>query len=69
MKDGYHLCSYSELYSGGYLVARKNGWFKFNTEVWTRESQGELDKLAETNDIGNPNIFENGSLLHRSLKN
>lgn len=57
-KDAYHLCSYSELYSGGYLVARKNGWFKFNTEVWVRESQNELDKLAGTNEVGNPNILK-----------
>lgn len=57
-QEGYHLCSYSELYSGGYLVARKNGWFKFNTEVWARETQGELEKLADKEDLGNPNIMK-----------
>lgn len=56
--EGYHMCSYSELYSGAYLIARKNGWFKFNTEVWARESQSELEKNAGTNEIGNPNIMK-----------
>ena len=57
-QEAYHLCSYSELYSGGYLVARKNGWFKFNTEVWARESQTELQKMSEANEVGNPNILK-----------
>jgi hypothetical protein len=57
-QDGYHLCNYSELYSGAYLVARKNGWFKYKTEVWARESQSELQKLSESNEIGNPNILK-----------
>lgn len=57
-QENYHLCSFSELYSGGYLIARKNGWFKFNTEVWARESQTELELLANKNEIGNPNILK-----------
>jgi hypothetical protein len=59
-QEKYHLCSYAELYSGGYLVARRNGWFKFNTEVWARESQTELQKLSENtgNEVGNPNILK-----------
>ena len=39
-------------------MARKSGWFKFNTEVWARESQNELEKNAGTNEIGNPNIMK-----------
>lgn len=57
-QENYHLCSFDELYSGGYLVARKNGWFKFDTEVWARESQTELDKMAKSNDVGNPTIMK-----------
>lgn len=57
-QESYHLCSYSELYSGAYLIARKNGWFKFNTEVWARESQKELESLADKNEVGNPNILK-----------
>lgn len=56
--EGYHMCSFSELYSGGYLIARRNGWFKYNTEVWARESQTELEKQKETNEIGHPNILK-----------
>ncbi len=51
-----HLCNYSELYSGAYLIARKNGWFKFNTEVWARESQVELQKATETEEYSNQDI-------------
>jgi hypothetical protein len=55
-QEGYHLCSFSELYSGAYLVARKNGWFKFNSEVWARESQNELEKMEDKENIGDPNL-------------
>jgi len=54
----YHMCSFEELYSGGYLLARKNGWFKFGTEVWTRESKEEMEKKKKENEIGNPNIMK-----------
>jgi len=56
--ETYHLCSYSELYSGAYLVARKNGWFRYNTEVWARESQNELQKISDSGDMGNPEIIK-----------
>ena len=58
--DSYHLCSYSELYSGGYMVARRNGWFKYNTEVWARESQTELERLSHKKEVelGNPKILK-----------
>jgi hypothetical protein len=56
----YHLCSYSELYSGGYMLARRNGWFKYNTDVWARESQTELEKLSTSKEkeLGNPKILK-----------
>jgi len=56
--DSYHLCSFSELYSGGYMSARKNGWFKYQTEVWPRENQQELEKQAKTNEVGNKTIMK-----------
>lgn len=56
--DTYHLCSFSELYSGGYNSARKNGWFKYNTEVWARESEADLDKNSKTNEIGNKIVMK-----------
>lgn len=56
--ENYHLCSYSELYSGAYLLARKNGWFKFNTDVWARESLAELEKIKENESLGDPNILK-----------
>ena len=37
-KLNFHLCTYTELFSGAYLTARKNGYFKCNTEVWAKES-------------------------------
>ncbi len=64
-QEGYHVCSYSELYSGAYLMARKNGWFKFSTEVWARESQTEMQKLAETNELGNP---DGAAQIYNNLK-
>ena len=54
----YHMCSFEELYSGGYLLARKNGWLKFGTEFWTRESKEEMEKKKKENEIGNPNIMK-----------
>mgnify|MGYP006879934396 CR=1 FL=1 len=57
-QEGYHLCSYSELYSGGYQVARLNGWFKFSTDVWARESQSELEQMVNKDDLGNPNVMK-----------
>jgi len=56
--ENYHLCSYSELYSGAYLLARKNGWFKFNTNVWARESLAELEKMKEKESLGDSNILK-----------
>lgn len=53
---GYHMCSYSELYAGAYLNARRNGWFNFDTEIWVRESQAEMDLKKDENEIGNPGI-------------
>lgn len=54
----YHLCSYSELYSGAYLIARKKGWFKFNSEIWARESIAELEKIDDKESLGNQNILK-----------
>jgi hypothetical protein len=56
-QDGYHLCSYAELYSGGYQTARKNGWFRFSSEVWARESDS-VDELQNKDDLGNPNVMK-----------
>jgi hypothetical protein len=57
-KEGYHLCSFSELYSGGYQIARSNGWFKFSSDVWARESLNELEEMIDKNDLGNPNVLK-----------
>lgn len=35
--DFYHLCSLKELYAGAYHIARIMGWFRLNTEIWTRQ--------------------------------
>jgi hypothetical protein len=56
--ESYHLCSFSELYSGGYLVARKNGWFNYNMDVWARESQTEIQKMAEAKIDNSKNILK-----------
>lgn len=56
--EGYHMCSYNELYAGGYLAARRNGWFKYTTDVWARESKEELEKNSKVNEIGDPNIVK-----------
>jgi hypothetical protein len=40
------------------MSARKNGWFKYQTEVWARESQADLDRLAKTNEVGNKTIMK-----------
>lgn len=56
--NDYHMCSYAELYSGAYMMARKNGWFKFNTDIWTRQTSAELEKNKESNEIGNPVIMK-----------
>ena len=45
--NNYHLCSYSELYSGAYLIARKNGLFKTNQDVWAKEENS--DDSSQTN--------------------
>ncbi|MCQ2818553.1 MAG: LamG domain-containing protein [archaeon] len=55
-EEGYHMCSYDELYAGAYLVARRNGWFQFKTDLWTRQTEAELDKSAALNEIGDPKI-------------
>ena len=36
---GYHLCTSIELHSGGYQVARANGWVNWNSRVWSRGAQ------------------------------
>lgn len=54
----YHMCSFPELYSGAYLIARRNGWFKFGSEVWTRDSQKEMEENKEGNEIGDPNVLK-----------
>jgi hypothetical protein len=56
--ENYHLCSFAELYSGGYQTARKNGWFKFSSEVWARESQSDLDELQNKEELGNPDVMK-----------
>jgi hypothetical protein len=42
------------------MVARRNGWFKYNTEVWARESQTELERLTHKKEVelGNPKILK-----------
>lgn len=51
-KDNYHLCSYSELYSGAYLMARKNGLFTCNSEIWAREAhKAEDDSIINSKKI------------------
>jgi len=40
------------------LLARKNGWFKFNNDVWARESLVELEKMKEKESLGDPNILK-----------
>lgn len=57
-KENYHLCSYSELYSGAYLNARKNGWFKYNTEIWARETVNEIEQEQNKENLGNPEILK-----------
>lgn len=48
-ENNYHLCKYSELYSGAYLMARKNGFFKCNTEVWAKEIKINEDSAQISN--------------------
>lgn len=44
--DNYHLCSLRELYLGGYHVARIMGWFKLNSDIWTK-SESEADVTCD----------------------
>ncbi len=57
-QENYHLCAYPELYSGAYMLARKNGWFKFNTDVWVREGLVEIDIMKEKESLSDPNILK-----------
>ena len=43
--DKYHLCTTIELHSGGYQVAKINGWLYADSRVWSYEAQVE-----DTND-------------------
>lgn len=54
--EKYHLCSFAELYSGAYLIARKNGWFKFNTEVWGRETTTSIENMKDNEILGDLNV-------------
>jgi hypothetical protein len=56
--DSYHLCSFDELYSGAYQTARKNGWFKFSSEVWARETQADIDNIQNKDELGNPDVIK-----------
>lgn len=45
--DGYHLCTSIELHSGGYAVARANGWTSWNSHLWAygtneKDYEGQL---------------------------
>eukprot|EP00753_Platysulcus_tardus_P007306 PLAT15059.1.p1 GENE.PLAT15059.1~~PLAT15059.1.p1 ORF type:complete len:344 (+),score=145.55 PLAT15059.1:55-1032(+) len=40
--DGFHQCSNKELFTGGYQVARAQGWVRHGTKFWSSDI---LDKL------------------------
>ena len=41
--SGYHLCTSIELHSGGYQVARANGWVNWNSRVWAHGSPSDSE--------------------------
>lgn len=44
-EEGYHLCTALELHSGGYAVAKANGWTELNSRVWAHSAlEFELDE-------------------------
>ena len=51
----YYMCSLC-----GYLLVRKNEWFKFVTEVLTRESKEEMGKkkMKMKMKLENPNVMK-----------
>jgi hypothetical protein len=38
------------------LIARKNGWFKFNTEVWGRETKAGIESTNDKETFGDSNV-------------
>jgi len=57
--SGYQLCSMPELYVGGYLTARIQGWFRNNIDLWVRV---DLDKInAQDKKVyEDPNVYKMG---------
>ena len=45
--DKYHLCSIKELYAGAYHVARTQGWYRANTQIWTRKTEKNPVEIDE----------------------
>lgn len=56
--DGYHMCSLEELYAGPYEVARTNGWFRFTSEIWTRNTKEQTTTRAE--EMQDPDVHKVG---------
>ena len=54
----YYMCSLC-----GYLLVRKNEWFKFVTEVLTRESKKKMEKKNNKNEIGKSECNENKQFI------
>ena len=49
----------------GYLLVRKNEWFKFVTEVLTRESKKKWKRKIIKMKLENPNVMKINDLLLR----
>lgn len=47
--SSYHLCTTIELHSGGYSVARINGWTDLNRNVW---SYSALEAASDSDELG-----------------
>lgn len=56
----YYMCSLC-----GYLLVRKNEWFKFVTEVLTRESKKKWKRKIIKMKLENPNVMKINDLLLR----
>jgi len=55
-RDSYHLCSLEELYSGPYEMARAMGWFRFTSEIWTRNTNEQV--TTSSDEIQDSNLFK-----------
>lgn len=56
--EDFHLCSLKEIYSEGFHMARTMGWFRFTSEMWIRNTPGEVSTSAD--EMNDPNVFRIG---------